>query len=453
MDKKISSNNRIFEKLSAVYLLLMLSAFLLYPGTGGYAEMTKEKWKAYLLLTGLFLAVSILLRAELALVAGYKLQTPRRFWQRLNLVQKLIIVYWGLSLLSAVVSVDRRTAFFGNARCEGLIAITLYCGSFLMISLYGKPDKLLLAVFGAAMTANCILCLIQLAGHNPFSLYPQGMNYYDANKLYSGEFLGTVGNVDLLSAVLTLSIPVFAVSIWKLRGRWRYLLLIPLLLCIYVLVRSRVAGGFIGLAGCLLISVPVLIHDRKKKRFFIAVSLIIVILGIAAVYFFGGRFSGTLYEFSEVLHGRINDNFGSKRVFIWRNVLTLIPERPLLGGGPDTLGLRMQVGFERYDEELGMLITSTIDAAHNEYLNILANQGVLALIVYLSALIVSAICWFRSADSVAEAAICGSAVLGYCIQAFFGLSSPISAPFFWIAFSLLNNTQTTRKGEPYVKVK
>ena len=37
------------------------------------------------------------------------------------------------------------------------------------------------------------------------------------------------------------------------------------------------------------------------------------------------------------------------------------------------------------------------------------------------------------------AAICGGAVLGYCIQAFFGVTSPISAPYFWIALALLTS--------------
>lgn len=36
-------------------------------------------------------------------------------------------------------------------------------------------------------------------------------------------------------------------------------------------------------------------------------------------------------------------------------------------------------------------------------------------------------------------ALCGAGVLGYCIQAFFGISSPISAPYFWIALALLTH--------------
>lgn len=33
--------------------------------------------------------------------------------------------------------------------------------------------------------------------------------------------------------------------------------------------------------------------------------------------------------------------------------------------------------------------------------------------------------------------ICGSAVLGYCIQAFFGISTCISAPYLFLAWAML----------------
>lgn len=75
----------------------------------------------------------------------------------------------------------------------------------------------------------------------------------------------------------------------------------------------------------------------------------------------------------------------------------------------------------------------------NEYLNILVNQGLLALICYLAMLGRAAVLWAKAAVRDPAAAICGGAVLGYCIQAFFGVTSPISAPYFWIALALLTS--------------
>ena len=98
----------------------------------------------------------------------------------------------------------------------------------------------------------------------------------------------------------------------------------------------------------------------------------------------------------------------------------------------------MDAAFERYDESLGILIHSAIDTAHNEYLNILVNQGLLGLLPYTALLVVSGIRWMRSARMSLTAAVCGCAALGYCIQAFFGISSPISTPYLWMALALLN---------------
>ena len=88
---------------------------------------------------------------------------------------------------------------------------------------------------------------------------------------------------------------------------------------------------------------------------------------------------------------------------------------------------------------MDLLIHSDIDAAHNEYLNILINQGTLALLAYLALLVISAKRWVSDARTSPLKAACGCAVLGYCIQAFFGISSPITTPYLWTVLAFLNS--------------
>ena len=97
----------------------------------------------------------------------------------------------------------------------------------------------------------------------------------------------------------------------------------------------------------------------------------------------------------------------------------------------------MTAEFQRYDEEKGMLFRAAIDTAHNEYLNILVNEGLLALIPYLAALLLSFVAFVKENPKNTAAAVCGAGVLGYSIQAFFGLRMCITAPFFWLAWALL----------------
>ena len=432
---------RILLHLSNAYIAVLLTAFLLYPGSG-YQTITLEKWRLYLWLTGAYVATILLLRLELTIVGETPAPTPCRVWRALPLSHKLLLGYLFATVLSAILSKYRTTAIWGSGRCEGLVAIALYCMSFILVSVYTEPKRWMLWLFAAAVSINCVICLIQFAGYNPFHLYPEGMNYYDANKQYAGEFLGTIGNVDILSAVLSLSIPAFWSAFLRLTGdRRRFLLLIPLVLCLVVLLKAFVSGGILGVGGALVISVPVMLDGKvARKRATVVVACGIVLLAVS-VYLFGGSMGGFLYEASELMHGHWNDDFGSGRLYIWRNVLQLVPEHPLFGGGPDTLGLRTDAAFERYDETLDLLIHSSIDTAHNEYLNILVNQGAIALAFYLAALAASAVRWVRHSTENPVVAISGCAILGYCIQAFFGISSPISTPFFWMALAFLNPMQ------------
>ena len=435
--RKKGGKDILLEKVTAVYTACMLSVFLLYPGLGGYQNITAEKWRAFLLFTGGYVGLTLLLRLELAVTGSARLPALGAVWRSMGLARKLLIAFWAVSAVSTVFSVDRSVAFWGGARYEGLLTITLYCAACLLVSRYGRPGKWMLWLFGAAMSLNCLLSLVQLAGYNPLGLYPAGMNYYDANVRYAGEFLGTIGNVDLLSAVLCAAIPAFWIAAVKLPGRDRFLLLVPLALCLAVLGKSFVAGGIVGVFVSALLTFPVLLKGKGARTAGFAAVLCVCALGLAGIYAFGGRLGGFLYEASELLHGRWDDDFGSGRLYIWRNVAELVRERPLLGGGPDTLGLRTEAAFERYDEALGILIRSSVDAAHNEYLNILVNQGLLALAAYLGALAAAAVRWVRTAAEKPASAICGGAVLGYCVQAFFGISSPISAPYLWLALGFL----------------
>ena len=61
------------------------------------------------------------------------------------------------------------------------------------------------------MIAFDIISLLQAAGMNPFGLYPDGLSWADRNVKYSGEFIGTIGNADLVSAFLCVAIPLTAV--------------------------------------------------------------------------------------------------------------------------------------------------------------------------------------------------------------------------------------------------
>ncbi|QNL44062.1 O-antigen ligase family protein [Oscillibacter hominis] len=422
------------ERLTALYLGLMALVYPLWV-TGDYQTISAQKFRCFLILTGGYVLAMAVLGLEMLVLGQARCPGPRQVWNGAALPQKLIVLFWLLSAASTLFSPWRSEAVWGMTRNEGLVTLSLYCASFLLVSVFGRARMWMLYLLGASMSALAIVGLIQLTGANPFGLYPGGYSYFDAGSAYSGQYLTTIGNVDLLAALLCVVIPAFALALLRCHERERFLLTVPLALCAALAVGMRVAAGYVALLGTALILPPVLC--RKKRGWLALLSCALLCAGLAAAYFAGDALGATAGELSALLHGRVEDSFGSGRVYIWKEVLSIVPERLWFGGGPDTLSIRVAGYFERYDPALGLVLRSLIDVAHNEYLNLLANQGLLALAAYLGALAASALRWARRAASDAAAAVLGGGILCYCIQAFFGISSCITAPALWLMWGLL----------------
>ena len=282
------------------------------------------------------------------------------------------------------------------------------------------------------MTLFCALCLVQMQGYNPFELYPAGYNYFDADIAYAGVYLGTLGNAGLVAALLCLMLPLFWVVLVKGRTKERFLLTVPAALCLAVLLRMNVQAGLVAL----LLGMPITLCaalplTREKRRWMWGALAALFVAALLWVYF-GDHADGTLRELREILHGNWDPSFGSGRVYIWQTLWRRLDEHPWLGIGPDTLAA-LGIG-------MGTNAALVVDTAHNEYLNILFQQGLLSLIPYLLALLLSAVHWLCRAPRGAIAAALGSSVLLYCIQAFFSFSMCPSAGLFWIIWALLERT-------------
>lgn len=431
--KNVSS--RVPAAVTNGFVVLMGTVFLLYTGTAGYAAIQEAKRSAFFLLAGGYLLVLAGYGLFALLTDKVRPRSPAALWRKANWAQRLVVCYWLFTLLSALCSPFGMQTLLGMSRGEGLLTQTLYCGTFLCLSSFARPNRWMARALGGVMAAFCLLCLVQMQGYNPFSLYPGGLTYLDANIHYAGIYLGTVGNADLVAALLCLTLPLFAGLALNGTGRLRWLYLLPAALCALVLIRMDVQAGLAGAGLGLLLATPKLLPLPPKWRKIAYFSVIFLLLaGIAAVLLTNTA-TGTVYELQQVLRGNWQDNFGSGRVRIWRQVLSRIPQRPLMGFGPDTMSACGITGYFWHHGQSDTSIPMVVDAAHNEYLNILFHQGIPALLSYLGALAVTAVHWLRSRDP--SAAALGSGLLCYAIQAFFGISMCHTAGLFWLMWALL----------------
>ncbi|MGN1001496.1 MAG: O-antigen ligase family protein [Oscillospiraceae bacterium] len=487
------------SRVTELYLIIMLLVFPLFTGFSGYAGLTLSKYLFFVIATVLWLLALALvsLRRRLAL--------PRPTAAGIT-----ALVFMGVCCLSFLLSPWKRESLLGAGRYDGLVTLLLYALIFLGVSAFSRPGERFAAALGVSVSLCCLVAVLQLFGKDPLWLFPGDYTYYDAGVKYSGAFLGTLGNINILASVLCLAAPLFfGLFACGTEGK-SALYLIPMSLSVLILAASASDSGLLALAVCALVGAPVVLTDLRRlrrgllalaaalaaaalafafdggfvdesfrwrlafgpvswalalcaavclaaspllslirrpvppgflRRLFAILAAGAVLAALLLAYFWPGG-SGPLYELKQLLHGNWDDAYGSSRLLIWRSCLELIPERPLFGGGPGTLPLRLDIQFSRFVEETGETLRSYVDNAHNEYLSYLVNTGAAGLAAYLAVLVPAFVLWPKKSGDRHFAAI-GLGLAACCVQAFFGLGLCLSAPLFWIFLGLIRSGQPT----------
>ena len=197
------------------------------------------------------------------------------------------------------------------------------------------------------------------------------------------------------------------------------------------------AGTLLAVGLCLILLLKAW-NVRIMKTAGIIFLLVLIIGGVIGVEIIGARFSDNpsniIWQAREMMHGRLEDDFGSARGWIWKRAVSVIPDNPVLGTGPDTfyyaLGEKLQLeAIERYNVKF--------DKAHNIFLQITVCMGIPALIaflVFIGSIFVPAV---KNAFERQLLLAFGAAALSYTIQSFFCVEVPITTPLFWIALGVM----------------
>ncbi|MBP8640507.1 MAG: O-antigen ligase family protein [Oscillospiraceae bacterium] len=480
-------------RITEIYIFLMLFLFPLFTGFKGYVEVTLSKYvffvavtalwlialfitelvkkasnaSAKLTITGIFILFYLFFCCISAVFSSYKASVflgEGRFDGLITIIF-CVGIFFGISqfarpkcsyiyLATAAVSLNCIVAVL---QILGYNPLHLFPGDYNFYDAGVHFSSTFLGTIGNADLFSAYLCLMLpltsvyyiCAEKRPLSLLPCVLL-----TAYCLFMCGVSGGI-LAIAVTAITAAPFVITNGERLRRGLEIALVILVSAFFVFAVkiTETANGVnvyfllskistLMLIIAVIVAVLRLAAENKEFRkqplhlIFTALAAVLVIIGFLTAYYWKGT-DGSVYELSQLLHGNAQDSFGSSRILIWRKTLELVPERLLLGGGPGTLALRLDVNFSRIVEETGKTLSSSVDNAHNDYLGILVNTGLISLVAYLAAQLLSLFKASKAAKRSEFCACLACALLCYWVQAFFGLGLFLVSPIMWLMWGFL----------------
>ncbi len=218
-----------------------------------------------------------------------------------------------------------------------------------------------------------------------------------AESAIAGRAAGTVGDPNELAAALIIGLAVagaFAVN-RHVSTLLRALSAFAAVLCLAGILFSLSRGGLIGLAGALVVAI--IVGGRWRGR----VLTLCATLVLCAVGYF--VFFASLPAKERVLN--VSGGGGTGRLDLWTVGLRMFEAHPLNGVGTGQFAISSVHYLLRPGLiESGAFILETPKVAHNTYLNIIAELGVVGGLLFVAILAFSATCTLVAIKRAREAA-------------------------------------------------
>lgn len=193
--------------------------------------------------------------------------------------------------------------------------------------------------------------------------------YDPASAMPFGSFVNRHDFAALMNMVVSIPLGLIFAGAVPRDKRLLYVVSIALIGTAVLLSGSR--GGLVSLVAAILIVLILTTRSQGRKTLFVraGLSLLLLIAAVGGAVFVGGDTS--LTRFSDAASA---SNISSSRFEIWATTLKLISDHMPLGAG---LGAYAQA-YTRYDTMSGL---ERIEQAHNDYLQIAADAGIVGVLI------------------------------------------------------------------------
>lgn len=316
----------------------------------------------------------------------------RKFLFRKTILDWPLISYLVILLISSLVSIDPRTSWLGYySRFNGGLVSQL-CYAILywaFVSNINKKQSLYTIYYILASTA--LASILAILEH--FGIFAtcslMGFGYKDScwvqdvqNRVFS-----TLGQPNWLAALLVASIP------FTWRKNWKYYLISILFFITLLFTKSR--SGFLAFGIEVIIFWGLVFWQSKFKylKHFAVQLLVFGLLSFAILFKPTANSQQQMAAAGPVLETGGTES-GTIRKYVWLGAINVFKHYPILGTGPETFAF----SFPMFKPALHNLTSEwdfIYNKAHNEFLNHLANTGLVGFISYTFLIIYTIIIFWK----------------------------------------------------------
>lgn len=418
---------KIKELLLPIYVILnILCVFVLSYLRTSYKIHNIDISKSYNIIFLINLLVIIIL------LVYRKIKNKLKF----NIIDLILVFVLIFSYISCVFAINKEVSLYGiPGRYEGLYSICYYFSLMYLSSFVNKKYKNIIVhaiLITGLMQAIYVIFQMTKITRGLETIF----KFIIYRKVHNGDIWATgfTSNPNFLGSYLLLGL---GYSIGLFIDSKKLIKKILYSICMVIFMISLLfSNALSALVGLGFIYIYLLIYCIKNKyyRKLIIISFILVYVFLMMSYFNKTTllkdFINLGNETKEIAKGNFDDRYGTKRMFIWKSTLKIVPKNIIHGVGIDNFY------YAFGGKPLKIVDKYFFDKAHNEYLQILICEGIFGLLSYLS--LFGIILYRGIKNNYKEKSIClVLPVIGYLVQAFFNISVIEVAPIFYIALGLL----------------
>jgi O-antigen ligase len=283
-----------------------------------------------------------------------------QLWRERRAMAGAVLALLCWSLLSSVWAVDEAVAVSTTLRFAQGVLLT-----FIVFSAVQRRRHLIWIAY--AFIAGAVLSA---------AVGLSGVTQSDrADILASGRLVGGIGDPNALAAALlpALGILLFLLAVPHNR-RAQVLLLSGAAICAYAILATESRGGLVGLG--VMLAAAILFGGRARTH---VLAVFLALSGLAVAYFTVVAAPTALARVTAFSSGG-----GSGRTDLWNVGARVAENHPVVGVGIGNFqAVESRYAFGTFNLPRFDLVSNTPTVVHNMYLNVLAELGIVGLVLFV----------------------------------------------------------------------